>query len=181
MSGMIAKIEKPSFNTALQILKFKTAKMRRKIPENVLEHISEKFSENVRLMESALTTVLAYANINKTKIDLQAACDILYELNVNKKKFITLKDIEEVVITHYNVSRDDVHSKNKSRNVSLSRQLCMYIAKNLTDASYQEIGQYFGNKRHTTAIFAVNKMKEKIKSDVEFRTQTESLIRKIKE
>ncbi len=180
MSGMIAKIERPSFNTALHILRFKAAKIRKKIPENVLEHISEKFSENVRLMESALTTVLAYANINKTKIDLQTACDILYELNVNKIKRITLKDIEEVVISHYNVSRDAIHSKKKSRNISLSRQLCMYIAKKLTDASYQEIGQYFGNKRHTTAIFAINKMKEKIKSDVEFRTQIESLIREIK-
>jgi chromosomal replication initiator protein len=57
----------------------------------------------------------------------------------------------------------------------------MYIAKKLTHASYQEIGKYFGNKRHTTAIFAINKVKEKIKNDVEFRYLTESLIRKIRD
>ena len=181
MSGMIAKIERPGYNTALQILRAKAAKIRKKLPENVLEFISEKFNENVRSMESAFTTVLAYANINKVKINLQLACDVLSELHTNETKNITLKDIDEVVTKHCNVSRDNIHSGNKSRSVALCRQLCMYIAKKLTNASYQEIGQYFGKKRHTTAIFAVNKVKEKIKNDVEFRYLTESLIRKIKD
>ena len=181
MSGMIAKIEGPGFNTALQILRSKVSKLRAKTPENVLEFISEKFNESVRSMESALTTVLAYANINKVKVNLQVACDVLCDLYTNKGKNITLKDIEEVVIKHYNVSRSEINSKNKSRNVALCRQHCMYIAKILTEASYQEIGRYFGNKRHTTVIFAINKVKEKIKNDVEFRSFTESLIKKIKE
>jgi chromosomal replication initiator protein len=181
MSGMIAKIERPGYNTSLQILRAKAAKIRKKLPENVLEFISEKFNENVRSMESAFTTVLAYANINKVKINLQLACDVLSELHTNETKNITLKDIDEVVTKHCNVSRDNIHSGNKSRSVALCRQLCMYIAKKLTNASYQEIGQYFGKKRHTTAIFAVNKVKEKIKNDVEFRYLTESLIRKIKD
>ena len=181
MSGMIAKIERPSYNTALQILRAKATKIRKKLPENVLEFISEKFSENVRSMESAFTTVLAYANINKVKINLQLACDVLSELHTTETKNITLKDIEEVVTKHCNVSRDNIHSGNKSRSVALYRQLCMYIAKKLTNASYQEIGHYFGKKRHTTAIFAINKVTEKIKNDVEFRYLTESLIRKIKD
>jgi chromosomal replication initiator protein len=181
MSGMIAKIERPGYNTALQILQAKATKIRKKLPENVLEFISEKFSENVRSMESAFTTVLAYANINKVKINLQLACDVLSELHTTETKNITLKDIEEVVTKHCNVSRDNIHSGNKSRSVALYRQLCMYIAKKLTNASYQEIGHYFGKKRHTTAIFAINKITEKIKNDVEFRYLTESLIRKIKD
>ena len=181
MSGMIAKIERPGYNTALQILRAKATKIRKKLPENVLEFISEKFNENVRSMESAFTTVLAYANINKVKINLQLACDVLSELHTTETKNITLKDIEEVVTKHCNVSRDNIHSGNKSRSVALYRQLCMYIAKKLTNASYQEIGHYFGKKRHTTAIFAINKVTEKIKNDVEFRYLTESLIRKIKD
>jgi chromosomal replication initiator protein len=183
MSGMIAKVGRPGHNTALQILRSKVAKMKKKPPENILEFISKKFNENVRSMESALTTVLAYANINKVKISLQLACDVLCELhaNGNGKEIVTLKDIEEVVTKHCNVSRDNIHSGNKSRSVALCRQLCMYIAKKLTNASYQEIGHYFGKKRHTTAIFAVNKVTEKIKNDVEFRYLTESLIRKIKD
>ncbi len=179
MSGMIAKIEQPSFDTALQILRSKATKIRKKIPENVLEFISEKFNENIRSMESTLTTVLAYANINKVKIDLQLACDTLCEHYVNKEKIITLKDIEEAVINYYNVSRTDIHSGNKSRNVVFSRQLCMYLAKTLTDASYQEIGQYFGKKRHTTAIFAINKIKNKVENDIELRSRIENLIKKI--
>ncbi len=179
MSGMIAKIEQPGFNTALQILRSKVASTRKKIPDNVLEFISEKFNDSVRSMESAITTVQAYANINKVKIDLQLASDALSELHINRKS-VTLKDIEDVVIKHYNVSRNDIHSGNKSKNVALARQICMYLTKELTESSYQEIGKYFANKRHTTVIFAINKIKEKMKSSDEFRSYTENLVKIIK-
>ena len=179
MSGMIAKIEQPGFNTALQILRSKVANTRKKIPDNVLEFISEKFNDSVRSMESAITTVQAFANINKVKIDLQLASDALSELHINRRS-VTLKDIEDVVIKHYNVSRNDIHSGNKSKNVALARQICMYITKELTESSYQEIGKYFGNKRHTTVIFAIKKIKEKIKSSVEFRSHTGNMVKLIK-
>ncbi len=179
MSGMIAKIEQPGFNTALQILRSKTEKMRKKIPDNVLEFISERFNDSVRSMESAMTTVLAIANINKMKVDLQLASEALSE-QYNNKKSITLKDIEEVIISHYNVSRNDIQSGNKSKNIAHARQVCMYLAKTLTDSSYQEIGKYFGNKRHTTVIFAIKKVKEKYNGSVEFKLQIESLVRMVK-
>ncbi len=179
MSGMIAKIEQPGFDTSLQILRSKASKIRKKIPENVLEFISEKFNENIRSMESALTTVLAYANINKKKIDLPLACNTLSELYANAEKNVTLQDIEKTIINYYKVSRSDIHSGNKSKNIVFARQLCMYLAKTLTDSSYQEIGKFFGNKRHTTAIFAINKIKSKMKDDYEFRSQVENLTRKI--
>lgn len=179
MSGMIAKIEEPNFNTALLILRSKAAKLKKKIPDDVLEFISEKFNENVRSMESALTTVLAHANIKKTKINIQLANEVFCELYAGKKKSITLKGIEEVIISHCSVSHSDIHSGNKSRNIALSRQLCMYFAKTLTDASYQEIGRYFGNKRHTTAMFATNKITEKINTDIEFNSLAKRLSKKI--
>ncbi|MEK6765270.1 MAG: chromosomal replication initiator protein DnaA [Planctomycetota bacterium] len=179
MSGMIAKIEQPGLNTALQILRSKVVNVRKKIPDNVLEFISEKFNDSVRSMESAITTVQAYANINKVKIDLQLASEALSEL-YNNRKSVTLKDIEDVVIKHYDVPRNDIQSGNKSKNVAIARQICMYLAKVLTESSYQEIGRYFGNKRHTTAIFAINKVKEKMKSSVEFRSHIENLIRIMK-
>ncbi|OHC01564.1 MAG: chromosomal replication initiator protein DnaA [Planctomycetes bacterium RIFCSPLOWO2_12_FULL_40_19] len=179
MSGMIAKIEQPGLNTALQILRSKVVNARKRIPDNVLEFISEKFNDSVRSMESAITTVQAYANINKVKIDLQLASEALSEL-YNNRKSVTLKDIEDVVVKHYNVPHNDIQSGNKSKNVALARQICMYLAKVLTESSYQEIGRYFGNKRHTTAIFAINKVKEKMNSNVEFRSRIENLIRIIK-
>ena len=176
MSGMIAKIEPPGFNTSMQILRSRTADSQKKIPDNVLEFISEKFNDSIRSMESAVTTVMAYANMSKVKIDLKLATETLSEL-YNNKKSITLKDIEGVVIRHYNVSRSDIHSGNKSKNIALTRQICMYLAKVLTESSYQEIGKYFGNKRHTTVIFAIKKVKEKSKSSAEFQSHIENLIR----
>ncbi len=179
MSGMIAKIEAPGFNTSMQILRSKTEDSRKKIPDNVLEFISEKFNDSVRSMESAVTTVMAYANMSKVKIDLKLATETLSEL-YNNKKSVTLKDIEGVVIKHYNISRSDIHSGNKSKNIALTRQICMYLAKILTESSYQEIGKYYGNKRHTTVIFAIKKIKEKCSSSAEFQSHIENLIRMAK-
>ena len=179
MSGMIAKVEQPGVNTSMQILRSKTANARKKVPDNVLEFISEKFNDSVRSMESAVTTVMAYANMSKVKIDLKLATETLSEL-YNNKKSITLKDIEGVAVSHYNVSRSDIHSGNKSKNIALTRQICMYLAKVLTESSYQEIGKYFGNKRHSTVIFAIKKIKEKSKSSAEFQSQIENLIRMVK-
>ncbi len=179
MSGMIAKIEAPGFNTSMQILRTKTEDSRKKIPDNVLEFISEKFNDSVRSIESEITTLIAYANMSKMSIHLKLATKTLSEL-YNNKKNITLKDIEGVVIKHYNISRSDIHSGNKSKNIALTRQICMYLAKVLTDSSYQEIGKYFGNKRHTTVIFAIKKIKEKCESSAEFQSHIENLIRMAK-
>jgi chromosomal replication initiator protein len=110
---------------------------------------------------------------------LKLATETLSEL-YNNKKSITLKDIERTVISHYNVSRSDIQSGNKSKNIALTRQICMYLAKVLTESSYQEIGKYFGNKRHTTVIFAIKKIKEKSKSSAEFQSHIENLIRMAK-
>ncbi len=85
-----------------------------------------------------------------------------------------------MVISCYDISRNDIQSANKSKNVALARQVCMYLAKILTDSSYQEIGKYFGNKRHTTVIFAIKKVKEKYKGSVKFRLQIEKLIKNAK-
>lgn len=130
MSGMIAKIEQPGLNTALQILRSKVVNVRKKIPDNVLEFISEKFNDSVRSMESAITTVQAYANINKVKIDLQLASEALSEL-YNNRKSVTLKDIEDVVIKHYDVPRNDIQSGNKSKMLLLPVKFVCILQKYL--------------------------------------------------
>ncbi|MCF6159634.1 MAG: chromosomal replication initiator protein DnaA [wastewater metagenome] len=180
MSGMITKIEKPDYAMRLLILRSKAAKFDIHFPEVVLEFVAEKFDDNVREVESALTTLSAHAKFNERKIDLQLASEVLGEFFCNDGKTIRVDDIEEEIIAYFNLSHSELHSNKKIKSISFPRQVCMYLIKILLNWSYQQIGNHFGSKKHSTVIFAIKKVKEQIDSDKQFKLFVEMLIERIK-
>lgn len=180
MSGMVIKIDKPEYVTRLLILRSKAAKFDVHFPEDVLEFIAEKFDENVREVESALITLSAHARFNEKKIDLQLVNDVLSEFLCNEGKIIKINEIEESVLTHFNISRTDLHSNKKTKSIAFPRQVCMYLIKTLLNWSYQQIGNYFTSKKHSTVMFAIKKVNEQIESDKQFKLSIEKLMERIK-
>lgn len=180
MSGMVAKIDKPEYATRLLILRSKAARFDVYFPEEVLEFVAEKFDGNVREVESALTTLSAHAKFNEKKIDLQLASDVLGEFFCAEGKIIKINEIEAVVLNYFNISRNELHSNKKMKSISFPRQICMYLIKTLLNWSYQQIGNYFASKKHTTVMFAIKKVKEQIESDKQFKSFIDTLIEKIK-
>lgn len=180
MSGMVIKIDKPEYVTRLLILRSKAAKFDVHFPEDVLEFIAEKFDENVREVESALITLSAHARFNEKKIDLQLVNDVLSEFLCNEGKIIKINEIEESVLTHFNISRTDLHSNKKTKSIAFPRQVCMYLIKTLLNWSYQQIGNYFTSKKHSTVMFAIKKVNEQIESDKQFKLSIEKLTERIK-
>lgn len=180
MSGMITKIDKPAYPMRLLILRSKASKFDVHFPEGVLEFIAEKFDDNVREVESALTTLSAHARFNDRKIDLQLANEVLGEFLCNEGKIIKVNEIEEEVTAYFNISRNELHSNKKVKSISFPRQVCMYLIKTLLDWSYQQIGDYFGSKKHSTVMFAIKKVKEQIDNDRQFKSFVEMLTERIK-
>ena len=180
MSGMVVKIDKPEYATRLLILRAKAAKFDVCFPEDVLEFIAEKFDENVREVESALITLSAHAKFNEKKIDIQLANEVLSDFFCNEGKIIKINEIEEAVQSHFNVSRTDLHSNKKTKSIAFPRQVCMYLIKTLLNWSYQQIGNYFSSKKHSTVMFAIKKVNEQIESDKQFKLLIEKLTEKIK-
>lgn len=180
MSGMVTKIDKPEYATRLLILRSKAAKFDVHFPEEVLEFVAEKFDGNVREVESALTTLSAHAKFNEKKMDLHLASDALGEFFCAEGKIIKINEIEATVLNYFNISRNELHSNKKMKSISFPRQICMYLIKTLLNWSYQQIGNYFTSKKHTTVMFAIKKVKEQIDSDKQFKLFVESLIEKIK-
>lgn len=180
MSGMITKIDKPDYATRLLILRSKAAKFDVHFPEEVLEFVAEKFDENVREVESALTTLSAHAKFDERKIDLQLANEVLGEFFHAERKIIKINEIETAVLSYFNISRNELHSSKKIKSISFPRQICMYLIKTLLDWSYQQIGNYFASKKHSTVMFAIKKVKEQIDSDKQFKLFIDTLIEKIK-
>ena len=180
MSGMVTKIDKPDYATRVLILRSKAAKFDVHFPEEVLELIAEKFDDNVREVESALTILSAHAKFNEKKLDLQLANDVLSEFYYYEGKIIKINEIEEVVLVYFNISRSELHSNKKIKSISFPRQVCMYLTKTLLNWSYQQIGNYFSSKKHSTVMFAVKKVKDQIDSDKQFKLSIDMLIEKIK-
>ena len=180
MSGMVVKIDKPEYATRLLILRSKAVKFDVHFPEDVLEFIAEKFDENVREVESALITLSAHAKFNEKKIDLQLAIEVLDEFFCNEGKIIKITEIEEAVLTYFNVSRADLHSNKKTKSIAFPRQVCMYLIKTLLNWSYQQIGNYFSSKKHSTVMFAIKKVNEQIESDKQFKLFIEKLMERIR-
>jgi len=180
MSGMVVKVDKPEYATRLIILRSKASKFDVHFPEKVLEFIAEKLIDNIREIESSLITLSAHAKFNERKIDLKLANEVLCEFFFNKSKIIKVNDIEGIVLNYFNIARSDLHSSKKTKSISFPRQVCMYLMKSLLDWSYQQIGNYFGSKKHTTVMFAIKKITEQIESDNQFKTLIEILIENVR-
>ena len=180
MSGMVVKMDKPDFATRLLILRSKAAKFEMCFSEEVLEFIAEKHGSSVREIESTLTTLSAHARFNEKKLDLRLVNDVLGDVPHDEGQVIKVESVESVILNHFNITRNELHSAKKVKSVSFPRQVCMYLIKVLMDWSYQQIGDHFGNKKHSTVMFALKKIKDQINTDKQFRALIEMLTERIK-
>ncbi|MGR3218774.1 MAG: chromosomal replication initiator protein DnaA [Candidatus Anammoxibacter sp.] len=173
MTGLVTKIDSPDYKTAYLILDSKLKKLKKEFPVAVLEYIARTFLSNIRELECALTTVLAVANITKKMVDVEMAKDALEENIPKKDTVITIKNIEDVIVKHFDITSRELHSSKRINAISQPRQIAMYLASELTNMSRQQIGNHFGGKKHTTVIHAIKKVKEKISNDQKIKLQVE--------
>lgn len=177
MQGMIAEIELPPRNTRLAIIKSKLEGHRQLFPQAVIEFLAEKLECNVREMEGYVTRLVALAGLTGEKVTLQLAEQALQDFLSSRSRMVDLTDIENVVIAHYGVTSAQLHSRLRKRPVALARQVCMFLARRLTSYSLKEIGRFFGGKNHTTVVFAVQAIEEKVKKSAALNDEVEHLRR----
>ncbi|MCZ7605556.1 MAG: chromosomal replication initiator protein DnaA [Planctomycetota bacterium] len=177
MQGMIAEIELPPRNTRLAIIKSKLEGHRQLFPQPVIEFLAEKLECNVRELEGYVTRLVALAGLTGEKVTLQLAEQALQDFLSSRSRMVDLTDIENVVIAHYGVTSAQLHSRLRKRPVALARQVCMFLARRLTSYSLKEIGRFFGGKNHTTVVFAVQAIEEKIKKSAALNDEVEHLRR----
>jgi chromosomal replication initiator protein len=177
MQGMIAEIELPPKPTRLAIIKSKLEGQRQLFPVAVIEFLADKLECNVREMEGYVTRLVALAGLTGEKVTLQLAEQALQDFLSSRSRMVDLTDIENVVIAHYGVSSAQLHSRLRKRPVALARQVCMFLARRLTSYSLKEIGRFFGGKNHTTVVFAVQAIEEKVRKSAALNDEIEHLRR----
>jgi len=168
-SGLIADIETPDLETKVAII-YKKAELHKKtIPQDVAMFLAKNIKTNIRELEGLLLRIIAFASFTHRDITLPLAQEVLKEFVYDKNKNFTIQTIMATVAKYFTIKVADLKSKNRSRGISVPRQIAMYLAREHTKLSLPDIGRQFGGKDHTTVIFAHKKVTKKIneKGDLE--------------
>jgi chromosomal replication initiator protein len=152
--GLTVAIEPPEQEMRVAIVLKKAEALGARIPEEVAFFIAKHLRTNVRELEGALNSVLAFANFNAREINLELAKEALRNVVSVHNRQITIENIQKTVADFYKVKVSDMHSKKRSRNVARPRQIAMALAKELTHMSLPDIGDAFGKRDHTTVLHA---------------------------
>jgi chromosomal replication initiator protein len=153
--GLVARIEKPSFETRIAIIQ-KKARMRGVVlPDDVIAYIASKVENNTRELEGAIVKIQGMSLLNNGQIDLDLAKAALGDTTGPERKRITIQQIYEAVTQYYGIRQSDIQGKKRHKSIAFPRQVCMYLARRFTPFSLAEIGCYFGGRDHTTVLHAV--------------------------
>lgn len=174
--GLVTRIDKPCFETRMAILKKKAMLRGIEVPEEVIDFIARKIESNTRELEGALTKVHGMAMLDGGQISIDLARMALGEELAAPRKHITISQIIEAVTEHYNVRLSDLQGKRRSRSIAFPRQICMYLARDLTNHSLEEIGGYFGGRDHTTILHGYRNIDKLCDHDESVRSTVDALV-----
>jgi chromosomal replication initiator protein len=122
--------------------------------------MASKTKSNVRELEGALVKLMAYSSLTNTPIHLQMAQQVLKHLVHVQERRVSLDAIQKAVADRFGIKQTTLKEKSNTKKIVYPRQIAMYLAKELTDASLPEIGRAFGGKHHTTVIHSIQKIEQ---------------------
>jgi chromosomal replication initiator protein len=174
--GLVTDIKPPDLETRVAILRKKAEDDRIALADEVLDYIARNCRSNVRELEGAVIKLLAYSSLTRREVTLELAREALGGvLREGPPVQLTADLIREKVASEWGVSIDGLMSKKRTKELTVPRQVAMYLIREMLDLSLVEIGNLFGGRDHSTVIHAVNKVDEEIAHDDTFRARVELL------
>ncbi len=180
-SGLSTDIGAPDFETRVAILRKKVKTDNFELDDEVIQYIAKNIKSNIRELEGALNKLIAKKRLDLSidEIDIDLAKDILQDIiHPDQPKQITVEMIIKIVCEHFNVPQTDIYSKKRSKDISQTRFIIMYLSRQMTDKTMKEIGQIL-NKDHSTIIHGLKEMDKKLTTDENLRKTVETLQKKI--
>lgn len=178
--GLTVDIYPPDYETRLAILRNKDRSEQYNLPSEVLDFIASQKFNNIRQLEGSLIRVASYASMQDIKnVTVEFAKDTLKNfLPIHYKKF-TPEEIKLIVADFYNIKPQIMEGKKRSRDVTIPRQVAIYLIREMTDYSLPVIGRYFGGRDHSTIIHSYEKIKQEIKTNLRIKEDVEEIIKKL--
>ncbi|HEY0760303.1 MAG TPA: chromosomal replication initiator protein DnaA [Acidisarcina sp.] len=163
--GLIADIQAPDLETKIAILQKKAETDHVALPDDVAHFIALNVRTNVRELEGALTRLTAWCSLNGLEYTLPTTQQCLKQYIDTQVRKITIESIQRAVAENFGMRIAELKQKNNSRAVVVPRQIAMFLAKQMTEASLPEIGRQFGGKHHTTVMHSISKIDEQRRTD----------------
>jgi len=178
--GLIADIQPPSLEMKMAILQKKAENESINLPDDVLYYLASRIKSNIRELEGCLIKLAAYCTLTGSPISLAMAKNTLKDVFVDDIRPITIEHIQKMVSEYFGIKLQDMKAKKRTKEVTMPRQVAMYIAKKLTGVSLSDIGKAFGGKDHATVIYACKQVEMKMDRDENIGKIVEQIINKIK-
>jgi chromosomal replication initiator protein len=180
--GLITDVQAPDLETRIAILRKKAQADRLQVPDDILEYIASKVSSNIRELEGTLIRVTAFASLNRTPVDMPLVQTVLKDLITDDTDNVVAPvDIITATADYFKLTVDDLYGSSRSQAVATARQIAMYLCRELTSLSLPKIGQLFGNRDHTTVMYANKKISELMKERRSIYNQVTELTARIKQ
>ncbi len=174
--GLSADIQSPDFETRVAILKTKAATLKIDLPMPVIEFMAQHISKNIRRLEGALIKISSYAALTGKTLDLATAEHLLKDVLMEEaQNRLNIEGIQKRVADHYQIRHSDMTSKRRPNAIAFPRQIAMYLSRQLTRHSLQEIGEAFGGRDHGTVIHAVKTVENMMEQDNSVRGSVDFL------
>jgi len=180
--GLITDVQAPDLETRIAILRKKAQSERLQVPDDILEYMASKVSSNIRELEGTLIRVTAFASLNRTPVDMPLVQTVLKDLITDDTDNVVAPvDIITATADYFKLTVDDLYGSSRSQAVATARQIAMYLCRELTSLSLPKIGQLFGNRDHTTVMYANKKISELMKERRSIYNQVTELTARIKQ
>jgi chromosomal replication initiator protein len=177
--GLVARLDAPSYETRIAIVKKKAGLRGLELPDGVAELIAEHVKNNIRELEGALTVIYAMARAASSAITMEIARQALGFQESLSAKTLSMGDIIATVAEAFDTRITDLQSKKRSQSIALPRQVCMYLGRTLTRHSLEEIGGHLGGRDHSTVLHACGKVEQMYKTEPEFRGRLDVLMARL--
>jgi len=177
--GLIAEIGPPDYETRVAIINKKAKANNLDINEDVADFLASKITSNVREIEGALIRIGAFSSLMNANITLNFAKEILSGILLEKKRQITVENIQKAVAGHFNITVSKMLSKRREKEILKPRQIAIYLVRKLTGKSYSEICRHFGMKSHASVINAVKTIESESDKNQIFSDEIKIIHKKI--
>ena len=178
--GLITDIGSPDYETRMAILRRKKDMDDFELDDEILDYIATNIKSNIRELEGAFNKVVAFAKLEKKEVTLELAEQALKDIIApNETKQITADYIISMVAEHYNVSTADLCGNKRSSKIVMPRQVAMYLCREILAIPLKNVGQYLGNRDHTTVMHGVEKIEKELQTNEQLQSTIDTLKKKI--
>ncbi len=181
-SGLIADIQPPDFETRIAIIKRKAELLEMNLPDDVIEYIATRLKTNIRQLEGVVKKLKAQSQLYGEKVTINVAQKTISDiLNNDQPPPLTVEKIIDEVARTFGITSDDIRSSKRNSNISNARQIAIYAVREITDLSMNLIGEEFGNRDHSTIVYAIKQIEKNMTKDPKLKATVEDIIKNIRD